>query len=67
MWLGPTQVVRERARQLFEPLQQELSPFSMENLMKSWLAVPLPWWTGLTLKCWGLQHPRLVRTEYRVE
>ena len=65
MWLGPSRVARERARRLFADIRREFGPLPAVQLAKSWLALPLAGWTALTLKIEWLQHPSLVRTEYR--
>ena len=66
MLLGPTKAARERARRLWEGICDSLGPMPAKQKVLSWLAVPMAWWTGLTLKLDLFQHPRLVRTEYRL-
>ncbi|OGW82744.1 MAG: hypothetical protein A3C47_05110 [Omnitrophica bacterium RIFCSPHIGHO2_02_FULL_51_18] len=65
MWFGPTKVAREKARRLFHDIRKEFGAFPMKQRLESWLALPLALWTGLALKINWLQHPKLVRTEYR--
>lgn len=64
--MGPSQVARERAERLFQTIKRELGPLSLEQKLKTWLAVPFALWTDLKLKVHWFQHPRMIRTEYRM-
>lgn len=66
MWLGPTAAARAKARRLWQALQQDCGPLPARVQAASWLAVPMAWWTALTLRFEGLQHPSLTRTAYRI-
>jgi hypothetical protein len=63
---GPNAKVRRWARDLQRSIHAELGSPTLAERLKSVLAVGAAAWTGLTLKFNLFQHPKLVRTTYRV-
>ncbi|MBI1952665.1 MAG: hypothetical protein HYS41_00885 [Candidatus Omnitrophica bacterium] len=66
VWMGPTRVARQRARELLSAIRREFGPIPMPQRVRGWLAVPMAAWTTLTLGLGLFQHPSMVRTEYRL-
>ena len=64
--LGPNAKVRRWIRDLQRRIHAELGSPTLAERVKSVLAVGAALWTGLTLKLDLFQHPRLVRTTYRL-
>ncbi len=64
-WLGPSRAARRAARDLHWAIRREFGRLSVAEHVKSWVAMVMAMWTAVSLRCEWLQHPRLVRTEYR--
>jgi hypothetical protein len=64
--LGPNAAVRRWIGDLERRIHAELGPPPFAQRLKSVLGVAAALWTGLTLKLDLLQHPKLIRTSYRV-
>jgi len=64
--LGPNATVRGWVRDLQRRVHAELGRPTLAEQFKSVLAVGAALWTGLTLKLDLFQHPKLVRTTYRL-
>jgi haloalkane dehalogenase len=64
--LGPNPTVRRWIGDLERRVQAELGPPVLAERLRSGLAVGAAAWTGLTLKLDLFQHPKLMRTEYRM-
>jgi hypothetical protein len=64
--LGPNAKARSWVGDLERRIHAELGHPSLGESFKSVLAVGAALWTGLTLKLGLFQHPKLMRTEYRV-
>ena len=63
---GPNATVRRGIRDLQRRIHAELGRPTLAERFKSVLAVGAALWTGLTLKFDLFQHPKLVRTTYRL-
>jgi haloalkane dehalogenase len=63
---GPNATVRRWIRDLQRRIHAELGSPTLAERCKSVLAVGAALWTGLTLKLDLFQHPKLVRTTYRL-
>lgn len=63
---GPNATVRRWIRDLQRRIHTELGCPTLAERFKSVLAVGAALWTGLTLKLDLFQHPKLVRTTYRL-
>jgi haloalkane dehalogenase len=64
--LGPNAAVRRWIGDLRRRIQAELGPPTLAGRLKSVMAVGAALWTGLTLKLDLFQHPKLIRTAYRM-
>lgn len=64
--LGPNATVRRWIRDLERRVQAELGRPALAERSKSALAVGAAFWTALTLKLNWFQHPKLIRTTYRL-
>jgi len=64
--LGPNAAVRRWIGDLQRRIQAELGPPTLASRLKSVMAVGAALWTGLTLKLDLFQHPKLIRTAYRM-
>jgi radical SAM superfamily enzyme YgiQ (UPF0313 family) len=64
--LGPNGCVRRAIGDLQRNVHAELGPPRAVERFKSLLAVGAALWTGLTLRVGLFQHPKLVRTSYRM-
>ncbi|MBI2946969.1 MAG: cobalamin B12-binding domain-containing protein [Verrucomicrobia bacterium] len=64
--LGPNSVIRRWIGDLERKIHADLSLPTLAERFKSALAVGAALWTGLTLKLDLFQHPRLIRTSYRM-
>ncbi|MGA2176603.1 MAG: cobalamin-dependent protein [Verrucomicrobiota bacterium] len=64
--LGPNAAVRRWIGDLQRRIHAELGAPALGQRLKSVLGVAAALWTGLTLKLDLFQHPRLIRTTYRV-
>jgi len=64
--LGPNPSIRRWIGELQRRIHLELGRPSFAGQCKSVLAVGAALWTGLTLKLDFLQHPKMVRTTYRL-
>jgi hypothetical protein len=64
--LGPNSAVRQRIGHLERRIHAVLGQPRLGERFKSLLAVGAALWTGLTLKLDLFQHPRLMRTMYRM-
>ena len=64
--LGPNPSIRRWIGELQRRIHFELGRPSFAGQCKSVLAVGAALWTGLTLKLDFLQHPKMVRTTYRL-
>ncbi len=64
--LGPNPAVRAWVKDLEHRLHEELGGPSPRERLESVLAVGAAAWTGLTLKLNLFQHPKLLRTSYRM-
>jgi len=64
--LGPNAAVRRWIGQVQREIELELGPPALVQRCKSLLAVAAALWTGLTLKLNWFQHPKLIRTTYRM-
>jgi len=64
--LGPNAAVRRWIGDLERRIHAELGPPPFAQRLKSVLGVAAALWTGLTLKLDLFQHPKLIRTSYRV-
>jgi radical SAM superfamily enzyme YgiQ (UPF0313 family) len=64
--LGPNAAVRSSIGRLERRVHAELGPPALAARCKSMLAVGAALWTGLTLKLDLFQHPKLIRTTYRM-
>jgi hypothetical protein len=64
--LGPNSAVRRRIGHLERRVHAELGAPTLRERLKSVLAVGAALWTGLTLKLDLFQHPKLLRTTYRM-
>lgn len=64
--LGPNREVRQHIRRLEESLHAALGRPAPADRFQSALGVAAAAWTALTLKLNLFQHPKLVRTAYRV-
>jgi radical SAM superfamily enzyme YgiQ (UPF0313 family) len=65
-WLGPNAAVRRWIGGLERRIHAELGRPAANERFKSVLAVGAALWTALTLKMDWFQHPRLIRTTYRL-
>jgi haloalkane dehalogenase len=63
---GPNSSVRRWIRDLQRQVHTELGCPTLAERFKSALAVGAALWTGVTLKLHLFQHPRLLRTTYRL-
>ncbi|MGD0411803.1 MAG: cobalamin-dependent protein [Verrucomicrobiota bacterium] len=64
--LGPNAAVRRWIGDLERRIHAELGAPALGQRLKSVLGVAAALWTGLTLKLDLFQHPKLIRTAYRV-
>jgi hypothetical protein len=64
--LGPNATVRRWIGDVERRIHAELGPPTLQERWTSLLAVGAAMWTGLTLRFDLFQHPRLVRTMYRM-
>ena len=64
--LGPNAAVRRWIGDLERRIHAELGAPSCVTRLKSVMAVGAALWTGLTLKLGLFQHPKLIRTAYRM-
>ncbi|MHB8520894.1 MAG: B12-binding domain-containing radical SAM protein [Limisphaerales bacterium] len=64
--LGPNAVVRHWIGDLERRIHAELGRPALAERFKSVMAVAAALWTGLTLKLDLFQHPKLIRTTYRL-
>jgi radical SAM superfamily enzyme YgiQ (UPF0313 family) len=64
--LGPNRAIRRWIGELGRRVQTELGRSTLAQRGQSVLAVGAALWTGLTLKLDLFQHPKLVRTNYRL-
>ncbi|HOX56018.1 MAG TPA: hypothetical protein P5205_02940 [Candidatus Paceibacterota bacterium] len=64
--LGPNAAIRRWIGQLERGVQAELGSPTLAERLKSVLGVGAALWTGLTLKLGLFQHPKLIRTSYRM-
>jgi hypothetical protein len=64
--LGPNAAVRQWIGDLERRVHAELGAPALGQRLKSVLGVAAALWTGLTLKLDLFQHPKLIRTTYRV-
>ncbi len=64
--LGPNSAVRHRIGRLERRVHAELGTPTLRERLKSVLGVGAAVWTGLTLKLNLFQHPKLMRTAYRL-
>jgi hypothetical protein len=64
--LGPNASVRRWIGDLEQRIHAELGSPAPGQRCKSVLAVAAAWWTGLKLKLNLFEHPRLMRTTYRI-
>lgn len=65
-WLGPNAKVRAWIKDLERRIHATLGPPTLAERGQSVAAVAAALWTGLTLKLDLFQHPRLIRTTYRL-
>jgi haloalkane dehalogenase len=65
-WLGPNAAVRAWIGDLERRIHATLGPPTLAERGQSFAAVAAALWTGLTLKLDLFQHPRLIRTTYRL-
>jgi radical SAM superfamily enzyme YgiQ (UPF0313 family) len=65
-WLGPNRAVRRWIGELERKIYAELGAPTFGQRCQSVLAVAAALWTGVTLKLNLFQHPRLMRTTYRM-
>ena len=65
-WLGPNRAVRRWIADLGRRMHAELGRSTFAQRCQSVLAVGAALWTGLTLKLDLFQHPKLLRTSYRM-
>lgn len=65
-WLGPNAAVRRWIGELERNIRAELGEPTLAQRFKSVVAVGAALWTALTLKLDWFQHPRLIRTTYRL-
>jgi radical SAM superfamily enzyme YgiQ (UPF0313 family) len=64
--LGPNAAIRRWIGELEQRIHAELGQPALGEKAKSVLAVGAALWTGLTLKLDLFQHPKLIRTMYRM-
>ena len=64
--LGPNRAVRRRIGELQQRIHAEFGAPALLEQCRSLMAVGAALWTGLTLKLNLFQHPKLLRTEYRM-
>jgi len=64
--LGPNAAVRHWIGDLEKRIHAELGQPALRERLRSVLAVGAALWTGLTLKLNLFQHPKLIRTSYRM-
>ncbi len=64
--LGPNAAVRRWIGELEKGVHAELGSPTLAERLKSVLGVGAALWTGLTLKLDLFQHPKLIRTTYRM-
>jgi haloalkane dehalogenase len=64
--LGPNSAVRHRIGRLEQRVHALLGTPTLRERLKSVLAVGAAVWTGVTLKLDLFQHPKLMRTTYRM-
>jgi hypothetical protein len=64
--LGPNAAVRRWIGDLEKGIHAELGSPTLRDRLRSVMAVGAALWTGLTLKLNLFQHPKLIRTAYRV-
>jgi hypothetical protein len=64
--LGPNSAVRHRIGRLEQRVHALLGTPTLGERLKSVLAVGAAMWTGVTLKLDLFQHPKLMRTTYRM-
>ena len=64
--LGPNKAIRRWIGELERRIQAELGQPGFVPRCKSFLGVAAALWTGLTLKLDWFQHPKLIRTTYRM-
>ncbi len=65
-WLGPNRPIRQWIKELRERVHRELGSSTLTERCLSLLAVGSALWTALTLKLDLFQHPKLIRTTYRM-
>jgi radical SAM superfamily enzyme YgiQ (UPF0313 family) len=65
-WLGPNAAVRRWIGDLERNIRAELGQPTLAQRFKSVVAVGAALWTALTLKLDWFQHPKLMRTTYRL-
>ncbi len=65
-WLGPNRAVRRWIGDLERRLHADLGRPTFAQRCKSVLGVAAALWTGLTLRANLFQHPKLLRTSYRI-
>lgn len=65
--LGPNAAVRQWIGDLERDIHAELGAPSITQRLKSVLGVAAALWTGVTLKLDLFQHPKLIRTAYRMQ
>ncbi len=64
--LGPNRAVRRWIGDVEKRIHNELGSATLQDRIKSVMAVASAIWTGLTLKLNLFQHPKLIRTTYRL-
>jgi radical SAM superfamily enzyme YgiQ (UPF0313 family) len=64
--LGPNAAVRRWIGELEQRIHAALGPPALADRLQAVLAVGAALWTGLTLKLNLFQHPKLMRTAYRM-
>ncbi|MGZ4973535.1 MAG: B12-binding domain-containing radical SAM protein [Limisphaerales bacterium] len=64
--LGPNRAVRRWIGDVEKRIHKELGSATLQDRVKSVMAVASAMWTGLTLKLNLFQHPKLIRTTYRM-
>jgi hypothetical protein len=64
--LGPNAAVRHWIGDLEKRIHAELGQPALRERLRSVVAVGAALWTGLTLKLNLFQHPKLIRTSYRM-
>lgn len=64
--LGPNRAIRRWIGELERRIQAEVGKPGLVQRCQSWLGLAAAVWTGLTLKLDWFQHPKLIRTTYRL-